>query len=109
MNTEQLICISVRLLFVLLAKNFNKTNLRQAGYAALIPAIGFLCLFLTKAQTFQNVWWDNLRPIHSILYFVFSYLAVNGNNKAYLVLLTDVSIGLTMFLLKNDGHFRNSI
>ena len=53
------------------------------GYIALIPAIGFLYIFIfgkrkQGAETFnQPIWWDYMRPIHSFLYFYFAYMAIN--------------------------------
>ena len=35
-------CIGTRTLFVYLAKNASKQNLKYMGYLALLPAIGFL-------------------------------------------------------------------
>jgi hypothetical protein len=97
-------CISVRFLFVVIAKKINKAYLPMLGGLALIPAAGFLVIYLggyrkTGGETFnQKIWWNNLRPIHSFLYFSFAFLAFNKSDKAFIPLLLDVSIGLLSFL-----------
>lgn len=103
-------CIGTRSLFVYLAKNASEINLMYMGYLALLPAIGFLYIYFTGtrktgAEVFGGkIWWNDLRPIHSLLYFVFAYNAINGNPMAWVYLLIDVSIGLISFL---SFHFYN--
>lgn len=97
-------CIGIRLLLVYIAKISNPTNLQIMGIVSLIPAIGFMYIYLsgsrkTGGEVFgDTIWWNNLRPVHSILYFLFAYFAIVGNKHAYKFLLTDVSVGLIGFL-----------
>ena len=104
-------CIGVRTLLVYLAKNVDKNNLKYMGYLSLLPAIGFFYLFLTGsrktgAEVFgDKIWWTNLRPVHGVLYFLFSYNAINGNQNAWMYLLVDVIIGLISFL---SFHYYNN-
>ena len=104
-------CIGTRTLFVYLAKNASKQNLKYMGYLALLPAIGFLYIYLTGsrktvAEVFGGkIWWNNLRPIHSLLYFLFAYNAIKGNHFAWLYLLADLIIGLFSFLI---FHYYNN-
>jgi hypothetical protein len=104
-------CIGTRSLLVYLAKNVNNTNLKYMGYLSLLPAIGFFYLFLTGsrktgAEVFgDKIWWTNLRPVHGVLYFLFSYNAINGNQNAWMYLLVDVIIGLISFL---SFHYYNN-
>jgi hypothetical protein len=101
-------CIGTRSLFVYLAKNASKPHLRYMGYLALLPAVGFLYIYLTDSRKTgvevfgDKIWWNNLRPIHSLLYFVFAYNAINGNPTAWIYLLIDVTLGLISFL---NHHF----
>jgi hypothetical protein len=98
-------CIGTRLFLVYLAKNINIRLLKYMGYLALIPAIGFIYIYLTGsrqtgAEVFgDKIWWNNLRPIHGLLYLLFSYNAINGNKYAWIYLLIDVLFGLTSFLI----------
>ena len=101
-------CIGLRVLFVVAAKYINTEYLKYLGYAALLPAIGFMYIYLsgsrkTGAEVFgEEIWWNNLRPVHSILYFLFAYNAIIGNSQAWIYLLVDVSIGLMSFLIHHS-------
>jgi hypothetical protein len=104
-------CIGTRSLLVYLAKNSSILYLKYMGYLALLPAIGFIYLFLSGsrtsgAETFgAKIWWNNLRPIHGIIYFLFAYNAIIGNQSAWKYLLVDVIFGLISFL---TFHFYNT-
>jgi hypothetical protein len=97
-------CIGTRSLFVYLAKNANTTYLKYIGYLALLPAIGFFYLFLTGTRKTgpevfgDKIWWNNLRPIHGLLYLLFAYNAITGNKFAWIYLFLDLIIGLVSFL-----------
>jgi hypothetical protein len=103
-------CIGTRSLFVLIAKNASAKYLPLLGYLALLPAIGFLYIYFTGsrktgAEVFgEKIWWNDLRPLHSVIYFLFAYNAIIGNTKAWMYLLVDVIIGLFSFLI---FHFKN--
>ena len=98
-------CIGTRSLFVIIAKYIDTKYLKYLGYLALLPAIGFMYIYLTGsrktgAEVFgEEIWWNNLRPVHSILYFLFAYNAIIGNNQSWIFLLVDVIIGLISFLI----------
>ena len=106
-------CIGLRSIFVIIAKYINIKYLKYLGYLALLPAIGFIYIYLTGsrktgAEVFgKKIWWNNLRPIHSILYFLFAYNAIIGNKESWIYLLVDVLIGLISFLLHHyiNGDF----
>jgi hypothetical protein len=87
--------------------------LKYLGYLALLPAIGFIYIYLTGtrktgAETFgEKIWWNDLRPVHSILYFLFAYNAISGNKQSWIYLLVDVLLGLISFLVHHyvNGDF----
>jgi len=103
-------CIGVRSLFVVIAKRANAKYLKYFGYLALLPAIGFMYIYLTGsrktgAEVFgEKIWWNDMRPIYSITYFLFAYNAIIGNKQAWIYLLADVLIGLSSFLIH---HYMN--
>ena len=107
-------CIGVRSLFVIIAKYVNTQYLKYMGYLALLPAIGFIYIYLTGSrktgpETFgEKIWWNNLRPIHSMLYFLFAYNAINGNKQAWIYLLVDVLFGLISFLIHHYVSYFHS-
>lgn len=106
-------CIGIRSLLVIISKYTNTKYLKYLGYLALVPATGFIYIYLTGsrktgAEVFgEKIWWNNLRPIHSILYFLFAYNAITGNKQAWIYLLVDVIIGLISFLIHHyvNGDF----
>jgi hypothetical protein len=98
-------CIGMRSLFVILARKANTEYLKYMGYLALLPAIGFIYIYLTGSrqtggETFgDKIWWNNLRPLHALLYFLFAYNAIQRNKNTWVYLLIDVIIGLFSFLI----------
>jgi len=98
-------CIGLRSLFVVIAKYINAKYLKYLGYLALLPAIGFMYIYLTGsrktgAEVFgEKIWWNDLRPVHSILYFLFAYNAIKGSTQSWVYLLIDVLIGFISFLI----------
>ena len=103
-------CIGLRSLFVVIAKNIDIKLLPYLGYLALLPTIGFIYIFATDsrktgAEVFgAKIWWNDLRPIHALLYGLFAYNAIIGNQCAWKYLLFDVLFGLFSFLI---FHFKN--
>lgn len=98
-------CIPTRLFLVYFAKNISLEYLPALGYLALIPAIGFIYLYLSGTRKTgvevlgEKIWWNNLRPIHSLFYFTFAYNAVKKIKGAWIYLLYDVIFGLISFLV----------
>ena len=64
-------CIGVRSLIVLLAKKISLDKLPILGYISLIPAFGFIYIYLNKTRKTggevfgEKIWWDHIRPVHS--------------------------------------------
>ena len=106
-------CIGIRSLFVIIAKYVNIKYLKYLGYLALLPAIGFMYIYVSGIRNTgmgafgQKIWWNHLRPIHSILYFLFAYNAIIGNKKAWIYLLADVLFALISFFIYHyvNGDF----
>ena len=107
-------CIGSRTLFAIIAKKINIAYLPILGYIALLPAFGFLYIFITGSRKTglevggDKIWWNSLRPIHSLLYFIFAYYAITKNSHAWKVLALDVSFGLLAFIYHhyNAGSFQ---
>jgi hypothetical protein len=103
-------CIGLRSLFVVIAKNIDIKFLPYLGYLALLPTIGFIYIYATDsrktgAETFgEKIWWNNLRPVHALMYGLFAFNAINKNPNAWIYLLIDVLIGLFSFLI---FHYTN--
>ena len=103
-------CIGTRALFVYIAKNVGSGFLPLLGYLALLPMIGFIYIYLTGsrqtgAEVFgAKIWWNNLRPIHALLYGLFAYYAIQKANFAWKFLLADVLIGFFAFIIYHYYH-----
>ena len=96
-------CIGVRTALALLAKYINKDYLPYLGYLALLPAIGFIFLYLSDLrQTGREargvIWWNKLRPIHGILYLLFAIYAIKKESFAWTILALDVFLGLSFWI-----------
>lgn len=106
-------CIGMRSLLVYIAKTVNIAYLPILGYLALIPAIGFIYIYLTGSRKTgpevlgDKIWWNDLRPIHSIFYSLFAYNAIHKNKDSWIILLCDVLLGLVSFLTYHymSGNF----
>ena len=97
-------CMSVRLLFAYVAKIINTTLLRYMGYVILILSLGMFYSYATMklpgVGAFGGTnWWNNLRPLHGVLYLLFSYHAIQGHTYAWMYLAIDALIGFTIFVI----------
>jgi len=107
-----LVCITVRLLFAYASiyifnlvdssKTKNKLKL-SLEIITLGIGIAFMFQYINNKKTGffgGNVWWSNLRLIHSINYLSYSYLSYINYKKAPLILVFDVVVGLIGFIMK---------
>jgi len=109
-------CIPVRVSIMLLAKNYTN-YLKILSYFAIIISIGFFYIFtsgsrITGTETFgDKIWWNNLRPVHGLLYLLFAIFAYNENKHAWIFLLIDVMLGLISFIMFHykQGNFEKLI
>lgn len=106
-------CVGTRLLLAYMSAIVSSTVLRGMGILALVPAIGFAVIYVkglrvTGPEVFgDRIWWNDLRPVHAVLYGLFAYLAITGaQGLAWKVLFIDVLIGLAAFLAfhAREGH-----
>ena len=97
-------CIGSRLALVYLAKTVSLHILSLIGYVTLMISFGFAYIYMmglrkTGPETFgQPIWWNHLRPIHSLLYFLFSYHAIYQIRSGWVYLLADVVLGFVSFI-----------
>jgi len=107
-------CIGSRLLFTAVSAFASGWFLSLLGLIAMIPVLGwFYIIFIGERDTGvevmgDKIWWKPLRPIHMLLWFFFAWLAIQGNRRAWMVLLVDTLFGLGAFLVYHgsQGNFR---
>jgi len=108
-------CIGVRTLFVFISKNTDNDMLPYLGYLAILPALGFMYIYLTDSRKTgqevfgEKIWWNHLRPIHSLLYFAFAYSTITKKSYSWIFLLIDVVFGLVMFLSNHYPYIKTTV
>jgi hypothetical protein len=101
-------CIGLRTLFAYIAKTVEIQYLPYLGALALLPVVGWLyIIFIGKRDTGfevfgEKIWWKKLRIVHVIIYLLFAVLALMKHKCAWLLLLTDVLIGLATFIMHHS-------
>ena len=96
-------CIPVRLFITWVASRAANGGLQIMGVIALCVSFGFAYIWATGARKTgaevfgAPIWWDNLRPIHAVLWATFAVMAISGNRSAWVVLLFDTLFGLAAF------------
>jgi len=107
-------CIGARLLLVHVAKTYKEQNIKNILLIfTLLVSAGFFFIYFTGirkkgTETFgSDIWWNNLRPLHGFLYLLFAILLYKNKPYAWMILLADVVIGLSAFLMfhYNEGNF----
>ena len=102
-------CIITRTLFMLIAKNIPIQYLPYLSIPTFAIGIGFIYIYFsgsrkTGPEVFgEKIWWNNLRPVFGLLYIIFAILAFYKYKYAWVLLLLDVILGLTSFLIY---HYR---
>ena len=108
------LCVATRASFAYIAKTTSADILKKMGYVALIPASTMFYIYITGSRKEGpevlggKLWWNNLRPIHALCYYLFGFSAINGySTVAWQFLALDVTIGLSGFLINHfvEGNF----
>ena len=98
-------CIGTRTAITILSKKIDKVYLMYLGYLALLPAIGFIYIYLNDLRKIGReaqgiIWWNEFRPIHGILYLLFAIYAIKGKQFAWKILALDTTIGLLLWFIR---------
>lgn len=107
MNNLFIVCLLVRFFIAYIAKEFP-SMLNYMAILAMIISIGFSVIYLfnlrpTGIEAGGRIWWNNLRPLHAILYAVFAYLAIYNKEKAWIALFADAVLGSVIFASRYNG------
>jgi hypothetical protein len=103
----------LRTILVIIAKN-NIDYLPIMGIFSFVISFGFIYIYANNKRQSGNevfgdkIWWNDLRPIHGLLYLLFGICALNKNPNSWIILLFDVMIGLFSFLYfhYNEGNYK---
>lgn len=96
-------CIGFRFLLTAIAAKSPKV-LPLMGKIAIIPCIGFITIYFFGLRqrglevNGELIWWNHLRPLHSMLWGLFAYFAIHKNPNSWMILFVDTLIGLFAFL-----------
>lgn len=102
-------CVPVRFFLAFLVLMLESKKLRLLSPLFAIIGLSFIFLKLTNKRltSFESggkTWWNNVRPVHGLLYILASFFAFKGKNKeCFFVLLIDVLFGLSVFFY----HYQN--
>ena len=97
------ICIVLRSIAAFIAYLYPQSVVTKvlAGFY-LLMGISMIYLFATNKR--QNApegggitWWNDIRPVHGLLYILFAMFAFTNKNFSYLFLVGDVILGLVAF------------
>lgn len=98
-------CLGTRALIAYGAKVAPAWLLPWLGYAALIPAAGFLWIWATGSRQSGpevfggRIWWNALRPLHAAMYIAFAVATIGWQSPhAWKFLAADVVLGFSAFL-----------
>jgi hypothetical protein len=102
-------CIGIRTGFAFGAAKVDKKYLPYLGVLGLLLAISWVLIYRfnlrpTGREAGGIIWWNKIRLVHALLYFVFAVLAFSGSDYAWVPLGIDVFVGLTAFV---NHHWSN--
>jgi hypothetical protein len=104
-------CIGSRLSLSMIAKYIMIDYLPLLAIFTIPISISFMYLYIFGNDMAdkqlewlgdKKIWWDQLRPLHSILFMIFSILAINKLSYSWLILLLDMIIGLISWLIHHN-------
>jgi hypothetical protein len=99
-------CIPSRILLAYIAFKFPSSQI--LSLVTFIIAIGFFYIYSTGSRKTgietggQPIWWNDMRPVHGLLYLLYSLSNLAKVKNAWVFLALDVIIGLGAF----TNHYR---
>ena len=107
------LCIPSRIAIIFLSKNIKEKYLQYLSLLSLLVALGFMSIYIFDLRktgfevSNSLIWWNNLRPIHGVLYLLFSLYAFKKKKFSYMILILDVIIGIISFFVHHylEGNF----
>lgn len=103
-------CIGSRSLITYSVMVHDKQYKNVLRNLLLIPAIGFAYIYAndlrkTGGEVFgAKIWWNDLRPFHSLMYFLTAYYVHIEHPKAFYPVALDTLVGLRFFFRYHFGY-----
>lgn len=100
-----LLCIPIRSLAVFISYKYQHKMITKAlAFIYLIIGINMMIMFQFNLRQDApegggKTWWNNIRPLHSLLYIMFAIFVFINKDYSYMFLLGDVILGLLVFIL----------
>lgn len=99
-------CIGTRSLMTYLSSNINILPYIGVLYLIFSISISYIFIFGSEKADSQlqwlgekKIWWNNLRPVHGLIWFLFSILAFTKYKYSWVVLAIDTLFGLGVWIL----------
>jgi hypothetical protein len=98
-------CIPSRLLLVFIVYKYPECKLLSIILALIGFSFLFIYIFGLRKTGIEvgggKIWWNNIRPVHGLLYLTAAYMIFSENykNHAWKILLLDTLVGLTAEIL----------
>lgn len=107
------LCIGARSLLALLPFYLSEYQNKIFAFILAIISIGFMSIYVAgffkengvivaggKISGEKNIWWNHLRPIHSVFYMIAAYFSFKGQKKkASTILFFDLLFGIISFIM----------
>lgn len=100
------LCIPSRALITYIAYKYPEFSSSFLIYIAYIISFAFITIYTfnlrkTGIETFNEpIWWNNLRPVHALLWFIFAI------TNLWYILAIDTSIGLVAFIIYHTLYYK---
>ena len=97
-------CLGTRFILAYVAHAIPSSFLPIMGAVALIPAFGFILIYLlnlrqTGLEAQGKIWWNLWRPIHACIYILFALYAFKKLDFSWIILFIDAIIGFIAWYL----------
>lgn len=100
------LCIPSRALITYIAYKYLEFSSSFLIYIAYIISFAFITIYTfdlrkTGIETFNEpIWWNNLRPVHALLWFIFAI------TNLWYILAIDTSIGIVAFIIYHTLYYK---
>jgi len=104
------LCIPTRFMFMYLSDKYAESYSHYFILVALLFSIAQFYLYITDSRKTgievfgADIWWNQLRPVHGMLYLLFCVYTYKKQNHAYIPLLIDIITAIIAFILYHNNY-----